>query len=187
VATEAGQVANGNADAGVARVALVDRLLAGDRVAFLVLGRIMTQVLAHLRAYDFRDACEDLRSEVIAAIVANARAGRLRDTRALTAYVRILTRIKAIARLKDRLHHAPHATLPWETVVAAPPVLAPAAVWDAAGDLPDRQRAVLEAVFREGKSLEEVGKEHGLRPAAIRRRLREALSALRGRLVPEVS
>ena len=94
-------------------MAVVDRLLAGDRRAFLELNRLVTGFLVQLRAYDFRDEWDDLRQEVIIGVVANARAGRLRDPCAFLGYVRILTRNKFVDRLKTRLrrhegHKAPN-------------------------------------------------------------------------------
>ncbi len=59
--------------------ATLERLLAGDRVAFLEFNRLVTGFLAQLRAYDFREEWDDLRQEVLMAVVANARTGRLRD------------------------------------------------------------------------------------------------------------
>ena len=83
--------------------ALVARLAAGDRAAFLELNRLVTSVLVRLRAYDFREEWDDLRQEVVLAVVANARAGRLRDPQAFVGYVRIVTRNKFVDRLKQHL------------------------------------------------------------------------------------
>jgi DNA-directed RNA polymerase specialized sigma24 family protein len=82
---------------------VVERLAEGDRRAYAQLGRFVTSYLAKLRAYDFRDEWDDLRQEVVVAIVANVRAGRLRDSKALAAYVRVITRNKFIDRLKQHL------------------------------------------------------------------------------------
>ena len=74
-------VASGRIGAAVDKdwLAVLGRLLAGDRVAFLEVNRLVTGFLVQLRAYDFRDEWDDLRQEVLLSVVANARAGRLRD------------------------------------------------------------------------------------------------------------
>ena len=60
-------------------IEIVGRLVEGDRLAFLQVNRLITGLLAQLRAYDFQEEWEDLRQEVVLAVIANARAGRLRD------------------------------------------------------------------------------------------------------------
>ena len=77
-------VPSGRIGAAVDRdwLAVLDRLLAGDRVAFLEVNRLVTGFLVQLRAYDFREEWDDLRQEVLLSVVANARAGRLRDPKA---------------------------------------------------------------------------------------------------------
>ena len=61
--------------------AILERLLAGDRVAFAKFNRLISGFLTQLRAYDFREEWEDLRQEVLLATIANVRAGRLRALR----------------------------------------------------------------------------------------------------------
>src|SRR5436309_392610 len=99
-------------------LAVLGRLLAGDRVAFLEVNRLVTGFLVQLRAYDFRDEWDDLRQEVLLSVVANARAGRLRDPKAFVGYVRIITRNKFIDRLKARLRHHEKEALPWDEETA---------------------------------------------------------------------
>src|SRR5512144_927831 len=103
---------------------VLEGLLAGDRVAIARVSRLVTAVLVQLRAYDFRDEWDDLRQEVLLAVVASARAGRLRDPQAFAGYVRIVTRNKLMDRLKAHLRCRPDETLAWEEVagtLAAPP------------------------------------------------------------------
>src|SRR5436309_1868452 len=99
------------AGAGEDWAEVLDRLLAGDRVALARVNRLVTTELARQRAYDFREEWDDLRQEVLLAVVANAKAGHLRDPRAFVGYVRILTRNKFIDRLKVRLRHHERETL----------------------------------------------------------------------------
>src|SRR6185295_1700212 len=95
-------------------LAVVDRLLAGDRAAFLELNRLITGVLVQLRAYDFRDEWDDLRQEVVLSVVANTRAGRVRDPQAFVGYVRAVTRNKFVDRLKTRLRLHEREAVPWD-------------------------------------------------------------------------
>jgi RNA polymerase sigma-70 factor (ECF subfamily) len=164
----------------------MEQLLRGDRVAFLTLNRLVTGFLVQLRAYDFRDEWDDLRQEVLLSVIGNARAGRLRDPKAFVAYVRIITRNKFVDRLKQRLRTKEGEALPWDEETARA-----AAVPDAAGSadlvtavqaLPPETRRLLDGVYRRGKTYQEVADEVGLPLGTFKRRLAEALGALRARL-----
>jgi len=164
---------------------VLDRLLAGDRTAFLQVNRLVTGFLTHLRAYDFRDEWDDLRQEVVLAVVANARAGRLRDPQAFVGYVRSITRHKFMDRLKVRLRCHERETLAWDDATAA---VSPAGdgvafdVWAAARELPIEERQVLDGVYRQGKTYEQVCRDTGIPLGTMKRRLRDALTTLRARL-----
>ena len=182
-------VASGRIGAAVDKdwLAVLDRLLAGDRVAFLEVNRLVTGFLVQLRAYDFREEWDDLRQEVLLSVVANARAGRLRDPKAFLGYVRIITRNKFIDRLKARLRHHEKEALPWDEETARA-VAAPAApdgrareLWSAVRDLPPEEQRVLDGVYRQGKTYEQVCAETGLPLGTMKRRLRDGLLALRRR------
>ncbi len=177
-------------------VQILDQLLAGDRLAFLKINRLITGFLAQLRAYDFRDEWEDLRQEVLLAVVANARAGRLRDPHKFLAYARIITRNKFFDRLGRQVRQREHEKqgLPWDEqtaeVASALPVAAEGDnpvtdVWFAARDLPTQQQLVLEGIYRQGKTYQEVSDETGIPLGTVKRRLREALATLRERLGDE--
>ena len=170
---------------------VVERLVAGDRLAFAQLGRLVTGYLSKLRAYDFREEWDDLRQEVVVAVVANVRAGRLRDSRALAAYVRVITRNKFIDRLKLHLRCPPGERLPWDDETARAmavderdPRLQD--LWRAVGELPDDEQRVLDEVYRQGKTYEEASASVGMPLGTMKRRLRTALMALRLRLGGEV-
>jgi RNA polymerase sigma-70 factor (ECF subfamily) len=167
--------------------AVVARLLDGDRVAFAKLNRLVTGFLVQLRAYDFRDEWDDLRQEVMLSVVANARAGRLRDPQAFLGYVRVITRNKFVDRLKAGLQHHERERLPWDEETAR----AAAGdgrdgrlrdVWAAVRDLPVEAQRVLDGVYRQGKTYQQVSDEAGLPLGTMKRRLRDALEALRRRL-----
>ena len=168
---------------------VVERLLAGDRLAFLEVNRLVTGCLTQLRAYDFQEEWDDLRQEVVLAVVANARAGRLRDPQAFVGYVRIITRNKVMDRLKDRLQHHAKDTLPWDDATAAAGVLPPAepevdaaTLRQALAELSPDERRVVEGVYAQGRTYEEVSAETGIPLGTMKRRLRDALTILRRRL-----
>jgi RNA polymerase sigma-70 factor (ECF subfamily) len=169
---------------------LLDRLLAGDRLAFLEFSRMVTGFLAQLRAYDFRDEWDDLRQEVLASVVANARAGRLREPEAFVGYVRIVTRNKFIDRLKRQMRHHEKDALPWDDETArAAATPAPegdgAELWSAVSALPPEERAVVEGVYRDGRTYEEASRALGVPLGTLKRRLTQGLAALRARLGTE--
>ncbi len=170
---------------------VLERLLAGDALAFARFNRLLTGFLVQLRAYDFREEWEDLRQEVLVAVLQNARAGRLRDPQALVGYVRIITRNKFVDRLKRRLRHPEGRALPWDEetarATAGPsPREATGAerteVWAAVAELPEEERRVLEGVYREGRSYQEVSDATGVPLGTLKRRLTRGLAALRVRL-----
>lgn len=170
-------------------IEIVQRLLAGDRLAFLEVNRLVTGCLTQLRAYDFQDEWDDLRQEVVLAVIASARAGRLRDPQAFVGYVRIITRNKLMDRLKDRLQHHEKDTLPWDDATAAAaaeparesPVDEPT-LRAAVAELPADERRVLEGVYGQGRTYEEVAAATGIPLGTMKRRLRSALALLRERL-----
>jgi RNA polymerase sigma-70 factor (ECF subfamily) len=171
--------------------AVLDRLLAGDRLAFLEFNRLVTGFLAQLRAYDFRDEWEDLRQEVLASVVQNARAGRLRDPKAFVGYVKIITRNKFVDRLKRQLRHHEKEALPWDEETARAVSIDPAdeetrALWTAVEQLPEEQRTLVLGIYREGKTYQEVSETTGVPLGTLKRRLRQSLASLRQRLGPYV-
>ena len=169
--------------------AVLGLLEAGDRTAFLRFQRLVTGFLLELRAFDFEDEWDDLRQEVLAAVIANARAGRLRDPQAFAGYVRIITRNKFFDRLKRRLR-AEGEALAWEEETARAPSAAPAApgpealrdLREALAALPEEERRCVTGVYVEGLSYEEMSERAGLPLGTLKRRLREGLAALRVRL-----
>lgn len=172
---------------------IVERLLAGDRLAFLEVNRLVTGCLTQLRAYDFQEEWDDLRQEVVLAVIANARAGRLRDPQAFVGYVRIITRNKVMDRLKDRLQHHEKDALPWDDASAAAAVTGPeqdaaidgASLRAALAELSHDEQRVLDGVYAQGRTYEEVSTQTGIPLGTMKRRLRDALSVLRRRLAPE--
>ncbi len=167
----------------------LDRLLIGDRHAFVALDRLITGVLAQLRAYDYRDEWDDVRQVVLQALIANARAGRLPDSSAVAGYVQILTRQKMVEELKRSLRHAPPPVPPLPEAGAAGSEEVGAAgpgtesqVWNAVAGLSEDHQQALRGVYGYGKTYQAVSEEIGIPIGAVTRRLREAFSSLRRRL-----
>ena len=169
-------------------LAVVARLADGDRAAFLELNRLVTGFLVQLRAYDFREEWDDLRQEVLLAVVANAKAGRLRDPQAFVGYVRIVTRNKFIDRLKQHLRLREDEALPWDdetarlTSLPVADTTEAADLWTAVQTLPDDEQRVLHGLYRQGRTYQEVADETGIPLGTLKRRLRSALDTLRERL-----
>ena len=167
----------------------IERLIAGDRLAFARVNRLVSSVLAPLRVYDAHDEWDALRRDVVARVAAHARAGRLRDPSVLLAYVRIVARNAVVERLRTRLREGddPEASDtfyeidPDATRADAPD---PARTWSAVATLSDEQRRTVEGAYWEGKSLATVAAESGASLAATRERLRGALALLRERQQP---
>jgi RNA polymerase sigma-70 factor (ECF subfamily) len=161
------------------------RLLAGDRLAFLEINRLITGFLVQLRAYDFREEWDDLRQEIMMSVVANARAGRLRDPKAFVGYVRIITRNKFVDRLKVRLRHHEKDHLPWDDAskeaTVRPAEEGREELWSAVRELPEEQRRVIEGVYLEGRTYQEVSETTGIPLSTMKRRLQAGLQALRQR------
>ena len=169
---------------------ILEELLVGDRTALATLNRLITTNLTRLRAYDFRDEWDDLRQEVLIAVIQNTRAGRLRDPAAFLAYVRVITRNKFIDRLKVQLQCPSHEPLAWEQVLERSPDSATDAatvrdIWAVAERLPTEERIVLDGVYRQGKTYEQVSRDTGIPLGTMKRRLRDGLAALRRWLVED--
>ena len=172
-------------------IQILDELRAGSHLAFLKLNGLITGYLARLRAYDFQDEWDDLRQEIVLAIITNAQAGRLRDPQALLAYVRIITRNKVIDRFKQSVSHREKESLPLTLdesldgplALSIPPTDDGVTdLWAALGDLPRQQQQVIHGVYVEGKTYETVSAETGIPLGTMKRRLRDGLAVLRRRL-----
>jgi RNA polymerase sigma factor (sigma-70 family) len=171
-------------------IEIVGRLAEGDRLAFLQVNRLITGFLSQLRAYDFQEEWDDLRQEVALALIANFRAGRLRDPQAFVGYVKIITRNKVMDRLKQRLQLREKESLPWDDATAAvaatadEPEVDPASLRAALDELSTDERRVIEGIYAQGKTYEEVSADTGIPLGTMKRRLRDALQILRRRLAP---
>ncbi|MEB2285297.1 MAG: hypothetical protein B6D46_12740 [Polyangiaceae bacterium UTPRO1] len=173
-------------------IGTLEALCAGDRTAFARINRLISGFLVQLRAYEFRDEWEDLRQEVVLSLVANARAGRLRDPEAFLGYVRIITRNKVVDRMKGARRRHERGTVVWDDeaalalgAVSDPAVAAARELWRAVRELPEEQQSVLEGIYRQGKTYQETSAETGIPLGTMKRRLRDALETLRRRFADD--
>lgn len=171
-----------------------ERLLAGDRLAVLQVNRLITRVLQHLRAWDFSDEWDDLRQEVVLALLANARRDRLRDPRAFEGYVRIITRNKFFDRLSRGSRRHERDSQAWED--ENPSRLPPGLTTDGGGDpeeeatslraevdrMDEPDRSLLLGTYWAGHTVQEMADSLGLPLGTAKRYQRRALESLRRRL-----
>jgi RNA polymerase sigma-70 factor (ECF subfamily) len=168
---------------------VLDRLARGDRLAFMELNRLVTAFLVRARVHDLADEWDDLRQEVVLAVVASARAGRLREPDAFTGFVKTIVRNKVADRLGERYRSHEMQGSPWEDVADElidatswtdlEDADQAAALWRAVGALPEEERAAIRGIYADGKTYEAVAADTGIPLGTLKRRLRTALTALR--------
>ena len=170
--------------------AVLERLLAGDRLALAQATRLVNGFLVRWNAYDFRDEWEDLVQEVILAAALALREGRLRDPQAAVGFLRSTARFKYLDRLRIQLGLRRGERLPWEEIVASrerPPgePLAAEAREDlrrALAKIPDKKREAVIAVYAGGLTYEEAARATGIPLGTLKRYLRDGLAQLREEL-----
>ncbi len=168
------------------------RLLAGDRRAVLEVSRLVSSVLRRLRAWDFADEWDDLRQEVLLALVTNVRLDRLRDPRAFEGYVRAITRNKFFDRLKRGRRAHEHHTQAWEDenptrlpAVHDPqddPQVSVGSLRAEVGRLDEPDKTLLLGTYWGGHTVQEIADRLGLSLGSAKRYQRRALETLRRRL-----
>ena len=132
------------------------------------------------RVIDGRAVAQELRAEEA------VRVGRLRDAQAFLAYTRSITRNKFVDRLKRRLRCKEKEALPWDeeaarTLEAGPDESGSAELRAAVQSLPLDQQRVLDGIYTQGKTYQEVSDDTGIPLGTMKRRLRDAILALRRR------
>lgn len=171
---------------------ILERVHEGDRLAFLELSRLITYLLAGMRAYDFRDEWDDVVQDVTMATTRAMAEGRIRDSSKALAYIRAATR----NRLTDALRRGQRSRgrdvefdealveggSSSEGVAAEDEI----SVRDALASLPEREREVVTAVYIEGQTYEDASAALEVPLGSLKRYLKQGLATLRRRLsVPE--
>jgi RNA polymerase sigma-70 factor (ECF subfamily) len=172
--------------------AVLDRLVGGDRLAFLELSRLVTGFLARWRAYDFRDEWDDIVQEVILAAVEAVRGRRLRQPAAVLGYLRTATRYKFVDWLRRRRGTSLETERDGRPTELSWPLDKPGDageperldLWEAVKRLPERHRKALIAVYVEGRTYEEAAEATEIPLGSLKRYLREGLATLRDHLEP---
>ena len=170
--------------------AVLERMIAGDRLALAQLIRLINGFLTRWNAYDFRDEWDDLIQEVVFAAALALREGRLRERAAAHGYLRSLARFKYVDRLKSHLRVRSGEALPWAEVLARIDGPAAGALGEEAREdlrralerVPEKQRAPLLAVYVGGLTYEEAALSTGIPLGSLKRYLRDALAQLRREL-----
>ena len=166
---------------------VIERMIAGDRLALAELIRLVNGFLTRWNAYDFRDEWDDLIQEVVFAAALAVRQGRLRERDAALGYLRSLARFKYVDRLKSQLRVRDQRALPWgELIERGDAVAANGLGEEARHDLrvalehvPEKHRAPLLAVYVGGLTYEEAAASSGIPLGSLKRYLREGLAQLR--------
>jgi RNA polymerase sigma factor (sigma-70 family) len=170
--------------------AVLDRLLDGDRLAFVKWSRLVTGWLAGWRAYDFRDEWDDLVQEILAAAIDSAHKGRIRDREATFSYVRKIAHNKFCRRLTHHIDRCEDGTVPWEEVSEGvdfenfPGVDSNLALEmrRALEQLPPPKGQLVLAVYGHKRTVEQAAEDTGVPLGTVKRYLRQALTQLRGNL-----
>lgn len=164
-----------------ARVA--DRLLDGDRTAFLKVSRLIASFLVRWRAYDFREEWPDLVQEVLLAVVDGLRTGKVHDPGALVGYAAAIARHKLADRLRALRPGDASEALSLGSVPDCDPLCPPferlVEVRLLLSKLPEPHRALIVGVYGEGRTYEAVARETGIPLGTVKRYLRDGLAALR--------
>ncbi len=175
-------------------IALLDRSLAGDRVAYARMVRLVTNYLARWRAFDFHADWDDIVQEVLLSTVTAHREGRLESPGGLVAYVRQAARFKFIDRIRahqrrptddeepDALADAERRNAAWPPVDGAATTGGAelrGSLGQAIAALPDRERAAVFEVHVCGRTYEEAAETTGIPLGSLKRALRTGLAELR--------
>jgi RNA polymerase sigma factor (sigma-70 family) len=163
--------------------AVMEALLQGTPEApwaFAKLNRLISDILASVRAFDHREEWEDLGQVVLEKLVKSCSRGQLREPKAFVAYVVMITRHEFYDFLRARRG---------TEVVELPPVeVEPQEIRDTATTiavrtalhrLPEKQRLAVHAVYVEGRTYEEASAATTIPLGSLKRYLKEALAELR--------
>lgn len=169
---------------------VVTDVRAGDRVALVKLTRLISGFLMRYRAYELREQWDDLIQDVLAALLRGFDAQSLREPRALVNYVGVITRNK-LFDFRDRQRRPGAPDLEGDPVGASDRSAAareesmgrgPDTYLDlgrALEQLPEKLRAVVEAIYLQGFSYEEAAGRLGMPLGTLKRMQNQGLRELR--------
>ena len=148
--------------------AVVEQVVAGDRVAFVKLSKLVTGFLIRERAFDFRDDWDDVVQEVVVATVEAVRNDRIENPDAVVGYVRRAAHFKFVDRIRQRKREAPDADPEEEAHGSYWSLAAPidsekrVAVWEAVRGLSEKQQVAVLSVYAEGHTYGEAAERTGI-------------------------
>ena len=150
-------------------------------VAFAKLNRLISGLLAGLRAFDHREDWEDLRQIVLMKLVQGFSQGKLREPKAFVEYARIITRHEFYDFLRanrevetTELPDLDSGQLFDETDALS--------VRSALQRLPEKHQQVMQAIYVEGRTYEEAAAVTAIPLGSLKRYLQQALTQLRQQL-----
>jgi len=173
--------------------AVVEATEAGDRKALLKLTRVITGLLARCGAYEMRDQWDDLTQEILITLIKSVRSGAIREREAFVNYAARITRNKFVdfVRASKKPGSADGArdleTADGEGAIdphrgeSRPPDELLDLETSLEG-LDERERAVITAVYVEGRSYQEAADRLGVPLGTLKRLQTGALRILRERM-----
>ncbi len=179
----------------------VDRAIAGDRVAYGRLIRLVTSHLSRWRAFDFQADWDDIVQEILLAVVKARHEGRFEGPGAVVAFIRQSTRYKFIDRIRAKERHKTssaeiddldvdqqgEASWPPARSVRSEALELRLSLEQALERLPERERLAVVEVHVRGLTYEAAAKATGIPLGTLKRSLRTGLQALRNALEREAT
>jgi RNA polymerase sigma-70 factor (ECF subfamily) len=161
--------------------AVMEALLQGTSeapLAFAKLNRLISDILASVRAFDHREEWEDLRQVVLEKLVKSCSRGQLREPKAFVAYVSLITRHEFYDFLRARRGTEIVEFPPMETEELCDAATT-VALRTALQRLPEKQRLAVPAVYVEGQTYEAATAATAIPLGSLKRYLKEGLEELR--------
>ncbi|MFK7898576.1 MAG: RNA polymerase sigma factor [Myxococcota bacterium] len=170
----------------------IERALAGDRIAYGQLARLVTGYLSKWRAFDFQAEWDDIVQEVLLSAIAAQREGRIPNDAAFHAFVRQATRFRFVDQIRAAGRKGPTKPLQEESEgedVAAAVVASEAdsakqadlrlSVRQALDRLDERERQVVLEVYLRGLTYPEASKKLGIPLGTLKDVLKSGVARLR--------
>ena len=162
-------------------------LVAGEPAAIARTSAVIIGVLRRSRTFDLQPLWEDILQDVLAALIRSAKSGALRDPRAFVGYIATITRhelahrLTRVGRARTREADTELDTLPEDERRDADTDLR-IDLERALLALPEKQRAVVQAVYLEGRSYDEASETLGMPLGTLKRMQTQGLRALRAHM-----
>ena len=170
--------------------AVLEAVRVGDRVALVKLTRLISGFLARYRAYEMRDAWDDLIQDVLTSLLRSAQRDGIREPRAFVSYVGTAVRNKLLDFVaKQKRPGAADLEGDPETADATSQIARqrraerPVDVYldlqRSLDALPEKLRVVVEAIYINGYSYEEASRRLGIPLGTLKRLQTQGLRELR--------